>query len=139
VAGIARDVIADSLRARYRSVPLDVVPDHALPSHDPDPLGALVTAAESERVRAALAGPASPGPRAAPPFLLRGSHAHRAGRPAGGACGPDPQAEVARARTAAPGAGRRAAGSRAERSADRKGGRVGNGKRRRADSTGRPR
>lgn len=55
VAGIARDVIADSLRARYRSVPLDVVPDHALPSHDPDPLGALVTAAESERVRAALA------------------------------------------------------------------------------------
>jgi RNA polymerase sigma-70 factor (ECF subfamily) len=55
VAGIARHVIADALRARYRAVPLDTVPEHVLPASDPDPLDALVSSAEAARVRAALA------------------------------------------------------------------------------------
>jgi len=54
VAGIARHVIVDMLRARRRLVSLDALPSTAHPSHDPDALGALVTAGEQARVRTAL-------------------------------------------------------------------------------------
>jgi RNA polymerase sigma factor (sigma-70 family) len=55
VAGIARHVVVDMVRARRRLVSLDALPSTAQPSHDPDTLGALVTAGEQARVRAALA------------------------------------------------------------------------------------
>ena len=55
VAGIARHVVVDMVRARRRLVSLDALPSAAHPSHDPDALGALVTAGEQARVRAALA------------------------------------------------------------------------------------
>jgi RNA polymerase sigma factor (sigma-70 family) len=55
VAGIARHVVIDMVRARRRLVSLDALPSEAHPSHDPDALGALVTAGEQALVRAALA------------------------------------------------------------------------------------
>ena len=54
VAGIARHVIVDMQRARYRSVSLESLPVAAHPSYHPDALKALVLAEESARVRAAL-------------------------------------------------------------------------------------
>ena len=54
VAGIARHVIVDMQRARYRSVSLESLPVAALPSYHPDALTALVLAEERARVRAAL-------------------------------------------------------------------------------------
>jgi RNA polymerase sigma-70 factor, ECF subfamily len=55
VAGIARHVVIDVIRARRRLVSLDLLPATAHPAHDPDALGALVTATERARVRTALA------------------------------------------------------------------------------------
>ena len=55
VAGIARHVVIDMIRARRRLVSLDSLPSTAHPAHDPDALGVLVTAGEQARVRAALA------------------------------------------------------------------------------------
>ena len=54
VAGIARHVIVDMQRARYRSVSLESLPVAAHPSYHPDALKALVSAEERARVRAAL-------------------------------------------------------------------------------------
>lgn len=54
VAGIARHVIADMQRARYRLVSLESLPVAAHPSYHPDALKALVLAEERARVRAAL-------------------------------------------------------------------------------------
>ena len=54
VAGIARHVIVDMQRARYRSVSLESLPVAAHPSYHPDALKALVLAEERARVRAAL-------------------------------------------------------------------------------------
>jgi len=54
VAGIARHVIVDMQRARYRSVSLESLPVAALPSYHPDALTALVLAEERARVRAAI-------------------------------------------------------------------------------------
>jgi RNA polymerase sigma-70 factor, ECF subfamily len=54
VAGIARHVIVDMLRARRRVVPLDVLPLSEHPTAPADALAGLVSAAERERVRAAL-------------------------------------------------------------------------------------
>ena len=56
VAGIARHVITDALRARGRVISIDRVPTAVHPSSDPDTLGALVSAAERARVRTVLAG-----------------------------------------------------------------------------------
>ena len=55
VAGIARHVIVDAVRARQRIVPLETLPLDHHPRTDPDPLAALVSAAERDRVRSALA------------------------------------------------------------------------------------
>ncbi|HEY6060183.1 MAG TPA: sigma-70 family RNA polymerase sigma factor [Gemmatimonadales bacterium] len=55
VAGIARHVIADTLRARGRVVSIDSVPAARHLSSDPDALGALVSADERARVRTELA------------------------------------------------------------------------------------
>ena len=54
VAGIARHVIVDMQRARYRLVSLETLPVAAHPSYHPDALNALVSAEERARVRAAL-------------------------------------------------------------------------------------
>ena len=55
VAGIARHVIADALRARRRVISLENVSPADHPASDGDALGALVTATERSRVRTALA------------------------------------------------------------------------------------
>jgi RNA polymerase sigma factor (sigma-70 family) len=55
VAGIARHVIVDMVRAARRVVPLDALPAGDPPSSSADALSALVSAAERSRVRAALA------------------------------------------------------------------------------------
>ncbi len=55
VAGIARHVVIDMIRARRRLVSFEALPSTAHPAHDPDALGVLVTAGEKARVRAALA------------------------------------------------------------------------------------
>lgn len=55
VAGIARHVIADTLRARGRVISIDSVPAAGHLSSDPDALGALVSADERARVRTELA------------------------------------------------------------------------------------
>lgn len=54
VAGIARHVIVDMLRAARRVVPLDTLPAGDHPSGSVDALSALVSAAERTRVRDAL-------------------------------------------------------------------------------------
>lgn len=55
IAGIARHVIADALRARRRVISLENVSSADHPSRDGDALGALVAATERSRVRTALA------------------------------------------------------------------------------------
>jgi RNA polymerase sigma-70 factor (ECF subfamily) len=58
VAGIARHVLVDMLRARRHVVPLDSLPAAEHPRSDPDApdaLDALVSAAERSRVRNAMA------------------------------------------------------------------------------------
>jgi RNA polymerase sigma factor (sigma-70 family) len=54
VAGIARHVTADTLRAQRRLVSLESLPLSAHPAQDGDALSALVSVAERLRVRAAL-------------------------------------------------------------------------------------
>ncbi|MEE8385210.1 MAG: sigma-70 family RNA polymerase sigma factor [Dehalococcoidia bacterium] len=54
VRGIARHVIADAQRASQRSVPLQEPQQHKLGTHHDDPLTALITAEERDRVRLAL-------------------------------------------------------------------------------------
>lgn len=54
VRGIARHVIADAHRARQRSAPLQAVPEGELGPSSDDPLTALITAEERNRVRLAL-------------------------------------------------------------------------------------
>jgi RNA polymerase sigma-70 factor (ECF subfamily) len=54
VAGIARHVIVDMVRAERRVVPLDTLPEAEHPSSSSDTLSALVSAAERARVRDAL-------------------------------------------------------------------------------------
>lgn len=54
VRGIARHVIADAHRARQRSTPLQAVPEGELGTSSDDPLTALITAEERNRVRLAL-------------------------------------------------------------------------------------
>jgi len=54
VAGIARHVIVDMLRAARRVVPLDTLPAGDPPASAADALSALVSAAERARVRDAL-------------------------------------------------------------------------------------
>jgi RNA polymerase sigma-70 factor, ECF subfamily len=54
VAGIARHVIVDMVRAARRVVPLDTLPTGDHPSGAADALSALVSAAERARVRDAL-------------------------------------------------------------------------------------
>ena len=54
VAGIARHVIVDMLRAERRVVPLDTLPAGEHPTSTADALTALVSAAERTRVRDAL-------------------------------------------------------------------------------------
>jgi RNA polymerase sigma-70 factor, ECF subfamily len=56
VAGIARHVIADALRARGRVISIDSASAAGHLSSDPDTLGALVSADERARVRTVLAG-----------------------------------------------------------------------------------
>jgi len=60
VAGIARHVIADMQRARYRTVSLESLPVTAHPSYHPDTLKALVSAEERAQVRAALVSLSEP-------------------------------------------------------------------------------
>ncbi len=54
VRGIARHVIADAHRARQRGAPLQAVPEGELGTSGDDPLTALITAEERNRVRLAL-------------------------------------------------------------------------------------
>ena len=54
VRGIARHVIADAQRASERSVPLQEPPQQELSTHRDDPLTALITTEERDRVRLAL-------------------------------------------------------------------------------------
>ena len=54
VAGIARHVISDALRARRRVVPLDTLPAAEHPVSGVDALNGIVSAAERVRVRDAL-------------------------------------------------------------------------------------
>jgi len=54
VRGIARHVIADAQRASQRSVPLQEPQQHKLVTHRADPLTALITTEERDRVRLAL-------------------------------------------------------------------------------------
>jgi len=54
VAGIARHVIVDMVRAARRVVPLDTLPATDHPSNNVDALSALVSAAEQAQVREAL-------------------------------------------------------------------------------------
>ena len=54
VAGIARHVIVDMVRAARRVVPLDTLPATDHPSNNADALSALVSAAEHAQVRDAL-------------------------------------------------------------------------------------
>ena len=54
VAGIARHVIADIIRARPREVPLDDLAPDSEPRTRSDPLATLCDAAEQQRVRQAL-------------------------------------------------------------------------------------
>ena len=60
VAGIARHVIVDAVRAQRRVVPLDTLPAGDHPTSEADALTALVSAAERTRVREALAQLAAP-------------------------------------------------------------------------------
>jgi RNA polymerase sigma-70 factor (ECF subfamily) len=55
VRGIARHVIADAHNARSRSAPLDAVPETERGTVNDDPLSALITEEERDRVRRALA------------------------------------------------------------------------------------
>jgi len=55
VAGIARHVIVDMVRAARRVIPLDTLPAEDYPSNNLDALSALVSATERSRVRDALA------------------------------------------------------------------------------------
>ena len=55
VTGIARHVIADTCRARKRTVSLDAMTDAEPQGSGPDALAALISTAEQEAVRAALA------------------------------------------------------------------------------------
>jgi RNA polymerase sigma-70 factor (ECF subfamily) len=55
VAGIARHVIVDMVRAARRVIPLEVLPAGDHPASNADALTALVSAAERARVRHALA------------------------------------------------------------------------------------
>jgi RNA polymerase sigma-70 factor (ECF subfamily) len=55
VRGIARHVIADAHHARQRSAPLDAVPETERGIRSDDPLSALITDEERNRVRRALA------------------------------------------------------------------------------------
>jgi RNA polymerase sigma-70 factor (ECF subfamily) len=55
VWGIARHVIAKTRDARRRVVPLDALPEAQRGTNPTDPLAALVTAEERERVRRSLA------------------------------------------------------------------------------------
>lgn len=54
VRGIARHVIADTQRARQRHAPLDVVESTACGTSQNDPLTALISTEERDRVRQAL-------------------------------------------------------------------------------------
>jgi len=60
VAGIARHVVVDMLRAARRVVPLDALPAADHPSSNTDALSALVSAAERTRVRDALSHLSAP-------------------------------------------------------------------------------
>jgi RNA polymerase sigma factor (sigma-70 family) len=55
VRGIARHVIADAHQARRRTAPLDAVPETERGTANDDPLSALITDEERNRVRRALA------------------------------------------------------------------------------------
>lgn len=54
VAGIARHVCSHALRDQKANISLEVMPPEAGAAPDPDPLEALISAAESERLRRAF-------------------------------------------------------------------------------------
>src|SRR2546422_2832519 len=61
VAGIARHVVVDMMRARRRLASLDALPPTAHPRHAPDVLGPLVAAGRQARVGPVLSGLAPAG------------------------------------------------------------------------------